>query len=447
MKSGIATLWATGALCLAGFHPTLQAQDNLLIVIADDVGVDMLECYHEGSAAPPTPTIDALAARGLLFRNAWSNPVCSPTRATMMTGRYGFRTGIGNVVNPISPALSLEEWTLPEILEASGSPYRNASFGKWHLGNNSNGGADAPNLSGWEHFSGILAGAPPNYYLWPKTVDGRTGIQWAYATSDNVNDASRWIRNQSDPWLCWLAFNAPHTPYHIPPADLHDYALQPGPLAAAQNPLPYYQAALQALDSELNRLFVELGRERMLRTNVILLGDNGTPFQVTQAPFDPNHAKGTLYEGGVNVPLIMAGPAVQARGMECSALVNTTDLFATALELAGVDLENQLPEGLIHDSVSVLPYLTHPQQPSIRETVFAEIFGLGTNPLTVPAGKTIRDSRFKLLRFDSGREEFYDLQQDPFEQENLLRNLPLGLNARLAYRRLNDALDSLLNDA
>ncbi|MHC5212536.1 MAG: sulfatase-like hydrolase/transferase, partial [Planctomycetota bacterium] len=133
------------------------SRGNVLIVVADDLGVDMVGAYGEGSDPPPTPVIDSLASQGVLFRNAWSNPVCSPTRAALLTGRPAFRNGIGYIVDasPNNLALPYAEVTLPEMLAlGTGGNYRSGAFGKWHLGNDSVGGALAPNLAGFDHFAG-----------------------------------------------------------------------------------------------------------------------------------------------------------------------------------------------------------------------------------------------------------------------------------------------------
>src|SRR4051794_25685306 len=130
-------------------------QKNILLIIADDYGVDSSSLYNTNASAslPPTPNVISLAQSGVLFRNAYANPVCSPTRACLITGRYGFRTGIGNVIAGAgSPTLAGTEFTLPEAFAANPSlGYQLAQFGKWHLSN----GPNSPNtIGGWPHFAG-----------------------------------------------------------------------------------------------------------------------------------------------------------------------------------------------------------------------------------------------------------------------------------------------------
>lgn len=160
----------------------LHAQGNVLLVIADDVGVDRVAAYGEHPSPGRTPQIDRLAERGVLFRNAWSNPYCSPTRATVLTGRHGFRTGVGFFVGMTTPhGLSLAETTLPEVLAPS---HTSLALGKWHLSSFLQG-ADYPLAAGFAHHAGSLFNldaavtvpfpAPDDfsfYEYWIKYTDG-----------------------------------------------------------------------------------------------------------------------------------------------------------------------------------------------------------------------------------------------------------------------------------
>ena len=178
------------------------------------------------------------------------------------------------------------------------------------------------------------------------------------------------------------------------------------------------KAAVEAMDTELGRLFTSVDPTVLDQTLVIFVGDNGTTPQATTAPFDPDHAKTTVYEGGINVPLIVSGPGV-ARGAESAGLVTTTDLYATLAEYLGVPLVGG------DDSESMLPYFTHPARPSLRPWAYTEFFSpVGFGPYD-RWDQAIRDERYKLLRFHDDsvlptREEFYDLDLDPFEQDDLL---------------------------
>ncbi|MEM7200754.1 MAG: sulfatase-like hydrolase/transferase [Planctomycetota bacterium] len=422
----LATLF--GLWC--GAAAPAQTGDNVLIVVADDLGVDQVAAYGEGGAPPRTTNVDALAARGVLFRNAWAAPSCSPARACLMTGRYGYRTGVGSP----GAMLSANEISLPEALDTAGSGYAHAWIGKWHLG----GGATQPNVAGWSHFAGLTGGGVRDYYRWTRTVNGQSAITTTYATTQIADDAIAWIQSQSGPWLCVLAFNAPHTPFHVPPAGLHSQTLTGTPTT---NSIPHYKAAVEALDAELGRVLASLGSE-LARTNVIFLGDNGTPRAVTEAPFVRNHSKGTPYEGGVRVPFVVAGPAVSAGGREVSSVVAIADLFATAGELIG----HQLVAPVIKsDSVSFAPYLANPSAGPQRAAIYAEGFTNGIDPLT-DGFACVRDEAYKLIRryaaSGAATEELYHLPTDPFEGADLFSG---GLTAgeQAARDRLAAHIDAV----
>jgi len=353
---------------------------NVLLLMADDLGIDALGVYGIGEDPPPTPNLELLARSGVVFRNAWAQPTCSPTRAAVQTGRFGFRTSIGYVISSLSggPALPMDEVLLPEMLDlGTGARYAHAAFGKWHLGTSQVGGPLAPNFAGYAHFAGSLEGQIADYWDWDKVVDGTTTHVRRYNTSETVDDALAWIQGHEGPWFCSIAFQAPHAPFHRPPAELHTRALplsDPSPWcgAAGGDPRPFVDAAIEALDSEIGRLIAGIPAGVRARTTVIFLGDNGTDSCVTRPPVPYNRAKGSLYEGGVRVPLLVAGARVLRTG-DCRALVQATDVFATVAELAGVDLAATLPDVPI-DSVSLVPYLTSPRRPSLRRWLYSEVF-------------------------------------------------------------------------
>jgi arylsulfatase A-like enzyme len=436
------------------------------VIIADDVGTDKVGCYGT-SSAPPTPVLDGLAADGVRFENCWANPLCSPTRATLQTGRYSFRTGVGTAL-PFGPPLSLAERTLPEALSALDAEHATAAIGKWHLGGSLllELGELNPNLQGYGHFAGVLAGAfvePFSYDFWPRTVDGETAVSTTYATTANVDDALAWIGGQEGPWFLYLAFNSAHTPFHAPPAALHTQDL--AHVEPCLDPVPFHNAMVQSLDTEIGRLLASLPPATSAATHVIFLGDNGTTGDVVLPPADPEHGKGSLYQGGVRVPLIVRGPSVVLPGRVETSLVNTSDLFTTVLELCGVDPAG-LPGGAPPDSVSLAPYLREPFVESQRSHVFAEVFhghlaktailagaaakassasvGCDAGGAVLSSGKAIRNSTHKLIRFDSGREELYNLILDPAETFDLLQLDTLPPLGAAAYAELSGELEALL---
>ncbi len=433
------------ALTLFALSPLASTQENVLLIIADDVGVDRVAAYGEHPDPGNTPNIDRLAQRGTLFRNAWAYTTCSPTRATILTGRYGFRTGIGKALRnwPGEFSLPLSEVLLPEALR-NGSPhgYHNSIIGKWHLGGQDEG-LDHPRDSGFDHHSGtIYQVGPGGFYAWDKVINGVAVGSNVYATTDTTDDALRTINHLPEPWLIVVTYNAAHAPYHVPPAHLHNFILLGEP---DDDPINHHKAMVMAMDAEIGRLLGGMGQSVSQRTNVILIGDNGTQAEATQPPFLSEHAKGTPYEGGVNVPFIISGPRVTQPGSECDALVHSIDLFATIADMTDTDLSSVIPASTPIDSVSMPPYLANPGQPSIRNTVFSERFSPNGPAPQNFIFRTMRERRYKIVRRPQ-RDEFYDLESDEFEQTNLLRDPGTMTSAeQAAYLRLALHLDALLN--
>jgi len=416
---------------------------NVLLVILDDVGNDKVGAYGEHPQAPPTPTLDALAARGVLFRNAYANPVCSPTRATIMTGRYSFRTGIGAVIKVKQPvaALPYAELTLPELFEL-GAPgrYENALVGKWHLGSASSGAEFNALQQGWQHHWGVK-GNLGNYYSWPKFEDGVPVHSTEYVTSVQIDDALHFTRQLREPWLIALSTTAAHTPYHAPPANLHSERLSGAP---ADTPVAHFDAAVEALDTELGRLFDAMDPAVLARTTVIVIGDNGPPGAAVTPPFASGGAKGSLYEGAVNVPLIVAGWGVPAQGAECRALVSSVDLFATVAELGGLDARAVLPDYRALDSISLVPYFSEPGRTPLRAYAYVEKFSPNGVFPAQSAGRAIRDVRWKLIQRQGSSEQFYDLGNAITEGVNLLGGSdPLSPDQLQGYLSLKLRLEKL----
>jgi len=426
--------WAVALLVsIAG---SAAARDNFLIIILDDVGVDLINLYsrddlygHDGEGASPgdTDNIDQLASVGVLFRNAWTNPVCAPTRAQMLTGRHGFRTGIGT---PNAAFLELSETTLAELMRPT---HATSALGKWHL---ADGDADHPNNQGFDYYAGGLGGRIRDYSSWDKTTNGVTvSNHTVYGTTDNVDEAiARIAAAGEDPWFVWLAFNSAHAPVHVPPASLQSTGITD---SAGRD--EKVRAMVEAADTEIGRLLGSIPQGVLDDTTIFLIGDNGTTRRGTVSPFIPDRAKGTVYEGGLNVPFIVTSPRIDPadEGSESLVLVHTLDVFATVLEIAGV-------YGYAEDSLSLVPYLENPAAPTqaIRPFVYAERFQPnGFGPYTEEQ-RAIRGETYKLIWRDGAYVELYDLIADRWEQDNLLPIGDLTPDELTAYNALVVAMEN-----
>jgi arylsulfatase A-like enzyme len=403
---------------------------NVLLIIADDFGADSFPLTATGGTTAPMPNITALKNSGVLFSRAYAHPTCSPTRASLLTGRHPYRTGIGaQLVGATSPQLATTEFTLPEAFAAnSGLGYSLAMFGKWHL-NSGAGTNDTPRtVGGWPYFAGTISGALPDFSAWTKVTNNVSAATTTYATTDLANDVISFIttRPSGTPWFAWCAFNAPHTPFHVPPANLHTYG-------TPTTNRGMYEAACQALDTEVGRI---LANVNLANTHVIFIGDNGTPGQVIQTPYTAAKAKETIYEGGIRVPLIIAGPAVVSPNRTSTVRVHAVDLYATILELAGINVSATQPSTNALDSRSVMSVL----QNTTTASRFAFSQEFSADLLTSVSGRAlVDDSGYSLLTFDDGHEELYLTSSDANQGTNLLGS-NISFAAQQAYAALKTEL-------
>ena len=400
-------------VCNAG-----AARQNILLIIADDYGVDSSSLYNStntGASLPPTPVINSLASNGVVFTRFYGNPLCSPSRSCILTGQYGYRTGMGDVVG-VGVALTTNAFTLPEAFTNATLGYHLSQFGKWHLANPLN---SPRTVGGWTNFLGCIPGQVTDYYNWTKTVNGVSFTTTNYATTDLVNDATNWISARgTNAWFVWAAFNAPHTPHHLPPTNLcpHYATLPTNQTYINTHQRQYFEAMVEALDTEIGRLLTVVNRTN---THIIFIGDNGTLGSVIQPPFSSTRAKDTLYEGGIHVPLIISGPAVLNPNRTNATLSGMVDLFPTILEMAGSSVSAAVPTNVPIDGQSLMSALQTTS--TLTRYAYTELFGSNVVPQSA-TGQTLRNPQFKLIRFNDKHEEFYDLKNDPYEAVNLLTN-------------------------
>lgn len=411
-----------------------DTQRNLLLVVVDDLGVDRLPSYGATEPElPSTPTLDRLMDEGVTFEQTWSEPLCSPSRASMLTGQHGQRYGLGTAVRYADTVdLPLSAETLAEALPDHDSAF----IGKWHLTAGPEG-LTAPTDQGFDHWTGSLGnlvssnspeGLEQGYWDWERVVSGEIRRETGYATTVLADAAIDWLADRSDPWLLVLSFHAGHAPYHAPPIDL----------VAPDRPRPdgvpgRHSAMIEALDHELGRVVDAISEEQWLNTSVVWVGDNGTPDGVTG-----ELAKGTVYEAGVHVPMVITGPGVAA-GQRTQALAHVVDVFPTLVELGtGVSPQTVL------DGRSLVDCLTNPDRCSPRDMMVTASF--------TPNGEGVSDSwqwaargpRYKLMQAyhetvqPEGMVALFDMMSEG-ESVNLLDS-PLSKEAETALGSLEHAV-------
>lgn len=445
--------WERGA----AFDTRFEGQPNVLLVIADDAGVDKIGVYGEGASPPATPTIDALAQQGVMFTQAWANPWCSASRATLYTGRHAFRHGIGTFIFPTNTNFALpdDEVTLAEALAPS---YTSALMGKWHLVgfHKRRDPASHPFRQGWAYHRGSLSNPkdvfgevvlPRSYTYWQKSTEGVVDMHRTYMTIDTTDDAIEMVETLPEPWFLTVAYNAPHAPWGVPPAPLPGSHLDP---EKASHP-DAFDAMVEALDHEMGRLLASVPDEVWSRTVVVFLSDNGTPGPVVRPPLDPTRKKSTMYEGGVRVPLIVAGPPVVEPGRVSEARVGIVDLFPTLVELTGVPTPTAADGGeLVLDGVSLVPWLEDPAHAANDRVLYSESFEPnGRDRRDWAAHRwAVRDGSWKLAEEPEGELQFFDLRGRSYDEgPNLLDQGPLSSEAEAAKKRLEAARDDVFAEA
>ena len=436
---------------------------NIVFILADDLGWGDLSCY--GSSFYETSNLDRLALEGVQFTNGYSNsPVCSPTRASLMTGKNPVQLDITDWIpgrqnkgprafemlqqEPFQLFLPSKEKTLAEMLKSSG--YSTFFAGKWHLGKDSiywpeHQGFDI-NKGGW----GV--GAPRGYksategayfvpYNNPRLEDGPKG---EYITDRLTAEAIQFIKEKKDtPFLLYLSFYTVHNPLQGKLDKLEKYKKKASKLAVKaeerfrdgeewmkpQNNWkqrivqdnPVYASMVESMDENVGKVLdqlKELGLDE--NTIVVFTSDNGGLSTAEGSPTVNRHlraGKGWLYEGGIRVPTIVRWPAKIKGGQKTDMPVMSSDFYPTILEAAGVS--NNIPKDI--EGESLLPFLTQKEEPSLRSMFwhYPHYSNQGGKPGTV-----LRKGNFKLIHFiEDDNIELYNLKEDPSESKDLSKEL------------------------
>ena len=432
---------------------------NIILILLDDLGWMDLGCY--GSSFYETPNLDRMAAEGMRFTDAYAAcPVCSPTRASLLTGRYPARVGItdwidsghwlhpcrGKLVDvPYLDHLPLSEICLARALKAGG--YRTWHVGKWHLG----GVGFHPEDPGFDvNVGGCHWGCPPNGYFAPWKIPTMpdTAPPGTYLTDRLTDEAIRLIReNRGAPFFLNLWHYAVHIPIQAPASLIEKYREkanrtgldrervivegEPFPsdhkkhLRVARRLIqsdPVYAAMIENLDANIGRLLRALDDAGQAENTVVMFtSDNGGLATSEGSPTSNRplaEGKGWMYEGGTREPLLVRWPGTVAAGRVCRAPLTSPDFYPTLLEIAGLPL---LPEQHT-DGVSFLPLLRG-DAASERGAMFWHYPHYGNQGGT--PGSSVRLGDWKLIEFfEDGRRELYHLRDDAGESHNLASEMP-----------------------
>jgi arylsulfatase A-like enzyme len=396
---------------------------NIVLIVADDMGY--ADAGFNGGQEIKTPNLDRLAREGSILESFYVQPVCSPTRSALMTGRYPTATGVYSVVRPNAPwGLKLQERTLAEALREAG--YETAICGKWHLGEFQP--EYRPTQRGFDHQYGLWFGAI-DYFTHKR--DGQ--LDWhrddqpcedqGYSTNLLAQEACRRIREkqQNKPLFLYLPFNAVHSPHQVPDRYLEPYSQLKGVRRT-------YAGMLAAMDEAVGQVVDSLD-ENGLRKNTLIIfsSDNGGPQPGKVTDNGPLRAgKGTIFEGGVRVCAFATWPGRIPAGKVIKEPLHGVDWYPTLVRLAGGSLEQPLPV----DGLDIWPVLTEGARSPHDALLLCG---------TTPGQAAIRKGNWKLLLGAAGPDvQLYDLDADLGESKNVaveqhekVKELRMVLDVRL----------------
>ncbi len=409
-------------------QPTL----NFVFILIDDMG--WRDVGYNGSELFETPNIDKLASQGMRFTSAYAaGPVCSPTRASIMTGKYPARLGITNflpglhhlphskLLAPVSrQQLPLEEVTIAEALKPSG--YRSAAIGKWHLG-----GPDYyPEKQGFDvNVAGTESGMPKSYFFPQWTPNPPIKAEPGAYLPDRLTDSAiEFIGdNRTRPFFLYLAHYSVHIPLEAKQDMIERYSQRVKPGALQNNAT--YAAMVASVDESVGRILKALDEMKLAdRTAIIFMSDNGGLASAEYKGQTPTSnkplkaGKGFLYEGGIREPMIVKWPGVTKPGSQCDVPVISTDFYPTMLEMAGIAKDPGNPA----DGVSLVPLLKQTGIPK-QDALFwhyPHYSNQGGRP-----GAAMRQGDFKIIEWYEGDSvELYNLRDDIGEAHNLAVRMP-----------------------
>lgn len=462
---------------------------NVLIILIDDVGREVLHIGSDqnlGGAGtygyPATPNITAMALGGtvsgftypggVMCSRAYAEQLCSPTRATLLTGRHPFRHGVGDIIRDNIPTTQLplpeSELTLSNVLKRNG--YVTACFGKWHLADPLNGGSDHPRRAGFDVYAGNKSNVDQTdtldlngtsysagMYTYPYTENGVDKVARGYHATHHVNLAIEWINDQTKnerDWFCYLPLYSVHFPFdnnattdpvrfNVPPTDLYDSTTWNLAADPTTDTTPKYmhawRAGLEAMDKEIGRLIRSID---LTDTLVVFMSDNGSDAgslaneeHPTLGLYPSTHEKNTPYEPGMWTTLVFWGDVVTSSARTYSKIVSAVDVFPTVLDACNIAIPADIDGASLwtfrttqaDGSVDETPGILRSSSTlSVRDHVYSEWFR-PNGPNTSDSQRTATQwcviggdvaagtgaegtGRYKLLRASlNGAFEFYDL--------------------------------------
>tara|TARA_A100001011_G_C14247921_1_gene816448 strand:+ start:67 stop:1407 length:1341 start_codon:yes stop_codon:yes gene_type:complete len=403
---------------------SVPVKPNILLIVSDDQGLYDVSYY--GTKDIKTPNIDFIAKTGIRLDNFYANsPVCSPTRASIMTGLYPDSAGVPGVIrtNPLNSwgNLRTDVNILPAELKKLG--YNSALIGKWHLGIDS---PNLPNLRGFDFFHGWLGDMMDDYWNHLRhninymRLNENTIKVEGHATDLFTEWSVNYIKSQQEsdtPFFLYLAYNAPHFPVQPPKIFLDRVLEREKKIDSTRAKLV---AFIEHMDKGIGEVINELKKTNQLdNTLIIFTSDNGghNPSQANNGPY--RDGKQSVYEGGLRVPTVISWKDRIKKNQVIKNNLMSADLFPTILEIAGSKKKYNI------DGLSFAKQLISQNSPPHKERLMYFVRREGGSKYGGKTINAIRMGKWKLLQNDpQGKYELYDLESDPFELNNLVDSKP-----------------------
>jgi arylsulfatase A len=397
-----------------------RQKPNVVLIMTDDQGWG--DVHSHGNEKIDTPVMDRLRLQGARFDRFFVSPMCAPTRASLLTGRYNLRTGVSWVAHG-KETLRLDEVTIADALKKAG--YATGCFGKWHNGEY---GPYHPNDRGFDEFTGFCRGAWQNYFD-PVLEHNREPLNTHGYITDVLTDAALEFieKNRDRPFFCYLPYNAPHHPFQVPGPYFEKYTQR-----GFDEQTACVYGMVENLDENLARILARLDELALTKdTILIFMSDNGPsmPAAGAKGEWQPRYnggmkgRKAEVDEGGVRVPLFIRWPGHIRPNIEVTQIAAHIDLFPTILQLCDIPLPKTLPL----DGRSLVPLLDGNTEGWPERMIFSHQNRLGETRMTPGS---VRTQRYRLVNRDK-KYELYDMDTDPGQQHDIAGQSP-EMTRRLA---------------
>ena len=383
--------------CESKKDPVEQARPNIVLIMTDDQGYG--DFGFTGNEIIRTPVCDRLSRESVNFDRFYVSPVCAPTRASLLTGRYHLRTGTTWVTHR-KEVMRSDEVTLAESLKKAG--YTTGIFGKWHNGEQY---PNDPTGQGFDEFFGFAAGHWNNYFNTTLTHNGTEVKTDGYITDVLTDQALKFIRdNQNQPFFCYIPYNAPHGPFQVPDKYFDYYKAQ-----GLNDKDASVYGMCENIDDNVGRILKDLDSLGLAENTIFLFttdnGPNGDRYNGGM-----RGRKASVHEGGVRVPLLLKWPGKLTPGLMVPQLAAHIDILPTLLELAGVSH----PDSIILDGRSLVPLLGEEDSAWESRSIFTH--QVNRNVKMTPGA--VRTDQYRLIYTDS-EPLLFDMKKDPGEQADI----------------------------